>query len=43
MAKGSPKKPRATDTRTPFQKFDALAKRVIRVPKTKAGGRNGKR
>jgi hypothetical protein len=36
MAKDQPPPESKKDTSTPFQKFDRLAKRVIRVPKDKA-------
>jgi hypothetical protein len=43
MAKDSQKKPLATDTRTPFQKFDALAKKIVRVPKRETEDKRGAR
>jgi hypothetical protein len=36
MAKEQPKPKSKKDTSTPFQKFDRLAKRIIRVPKSEA-------
>ena len=36
MAKDQPKTESKKDTNTPFQKFDALVKKVVRVPKAKA-------
>ena len=41
MAKDQPKPESKKDTSTPFQKFDRLAKRIIRVPKNQV--RNSKR
>ena len=35
MAKDQPKPESKKDTSTPFQKFDRLAKRIVRVPKAK--------
>jgi hypothetical protein len=39
MKKDTPRTRPTKDARTPFQKFDALAKRVIRAPKAKADGK----
>lgn len=37
-----PKKPKEPKEPTPFQKFDALAKRIIRVPKDKILQKDGR-
>jgi len=37
MAKDSPNTKPKTETETPFQRFQALARKIVRAPKTKPG------